>query len=299
MNRRNIPAVEMHQYGQEHLRQEGIVILPVMESMADDPQRLHPHYHDFFQVSLIIGQGRLMHDFRERDIDGPTLFFLRPGQVHTIGAREGLSGTVISFTQAFFDHESPPPSRLYEMPFFSPGETVPWLSLDEARVGPMGEIFAALQGEFDGALEGAAEVLRALLRILFVKAGRLYAAAHPAGKASRGSLLARQFSLEVERRFREWHSLPPYARQLGVSANHLNEVVKEQTGHAAGEIIRQRRLLDAKRLLLHSDLSVSEIGYQLGFEDPSYFSRFFRRYTLHTPARFRQDIREKYQSGRH
>ncbi len=296
MARRTIPSIEMHLYGQEHLRAEGVVIMPIMESFS--PSRQLPHYHDFFQVSLVDGNGTLMHDFREHDIRGPTLFFLRPGQVHTIGVRDQLRGTVISFTQEFFDHRTPPPSRLYELPFFSPGASVPWLSLDEAQTQLFKAMCAELQSEFDAALPEAAEALRAMLHILFVRTARLYSTAHPTGEASRGSLLARQFCLEVERHFREWQALAPYAKQLAVSVNHLNEVVSEHTGHAAGDLIRQRRLLDAKRLLLHSDLSVSEIGYQLGFDDPSYFSRFFRRYSTRTPAQFREEIREKYQSAR-
>jgi len=296
MSRRTVPSIEMQLYGQEHLRAEGVVIMPIMESMS--PRRQNPHYHDFFQVSLVRGNGTLMHDFREHGIHGPTLFFLRPGQVHTIGVRDQLSGTVISFTQEFFDHRTPPPSLLYELPFFSPGAAVPWLTLDEEQERRFSGMFAELQSEFDAALPGAAEALRAMLHIVFVRTARLYSTAHPAGLASRGSLLARQFCLEVERHFREWPSLSPYAKQLAVSVNHLNEMVSEHTGHAAGDLIRQRRLLDAKRLLLHSDLSISEIGYQLGFDDPSYFSRFFRRYADRTPAQFREEIREKYQSGR-
>ncbi len=293
---RTVPSIEMHLYGQEHLRTEGVVIMPIIESFS--PSRQLPHSHDFFQVSLVHGNGTLMHDFREHDIHGPTLFFLRPGQVHTIGVRDQLTGTVISFTQEFFDHRTPPPSWLYELPFFSPGAAVPWLTLDEEQAGRFKGLFTELQSEFDDARQGAAEALRALLQLLFVRTARLYSTAHPAGQASRGSLLARQFCLEVERHFREWSYLAPYARQLAVSVNHLNETVSEHTGHAAGDLIRQRRLLDAKRLLLHSDLSIAETGYQLGFNDPSYFSRFFRRYTDRTPAQFRDDIREKYQSHR-
>ena len=298
MRRRTVPAIEMQQYGKEHLRNEGVVIMPVMESMQDNPRRSHPHYHDFFQVSLVSGEGTMMHDFREQDIQGTALFFLRPGQVHTIGVRDRLKGTVISFTQEFFDHKMPPPSRLYDLPFFTPGAPVPWLMLDRTQAKPFAALFAELQGEFDAALPGAADVLRAILLILLVRTGRLYEEMHPAGQASRGSLLARQFNLELERHFREWQAIGPYARKLGVTPDHLNEVVREHTGHTAGDLIRQRRLLDAKRLLLHSDHSVSEIGYQLGFDDPSYFSRFFRRYSGDTPAQFRAEIREKYQSRR-
>jgi len=80
-----------------------------------------------------------------------------------------------------------------------------------------------------------------------------------------------------------------------VGVNHLKDVVCAATGRAAGEHIRLRRLLAAKRQLLHSELTVSEIGFKLGFKDPSYFSRFFRRYEKLTPAVFRTRSREKYQ----
>lgn len=295
MPRRTVPSIEMHSYGKEHLRQAGIVIVPLYDSVAGDPQRQHPHYHDFFQVSLIQGAARLMHDFREKQVRGTTLFFLRPGQVHTVGVRKGLTGTIISFTQAFFDDNSPPPSKLYDMPFFMSGTAAPWLPVTRGHAGDMAGLFSSLQQEFDQARQDAAAMLRALLGVLLVRAGRLYRDTHPEGAVSRSALLARQFQQEVEHHFREWPSLPPYARLLGVTVNHLNDVISSETGRSAGDLIRQRRLLDAKRLLLHSDLDVAEIGYQLGFDDPSYFGRFFRRYALATPAAFREQIREKYQ----
>ena len=76
-----------------------------------------------------------------------------------------------------------------------------------------------------------------------------------------------------------------------VALEGFTHLIPFAAGH---EVIRQRRLLDAKRLLSHSEMSVSEIGYHLGFEDPSYFSRFFRRYERCAPAEFREQIREKY-----
>jgi AraC-like DNA-binding protein len=109
-----------------------------------------------------------------------------------------------------------------------------------------------------------------------------------------GSRLVRQFHISVERHFHEELTLADYARELGVTANHLNDVVRRETKQSAGSLIRRRRLLDAKRLLSHSTLSVSEVGYGLGFQDPSYFSRFFRKSTGLAPAAFRDAIREKY-----
>jgi AraC-like DNA-binding protein len=285
----------MSVYGQDRLRAEGFVVMPLEFSMTQEPQRLIPHFHDFFQIFLITGSGRLMHDFRDHDVSGVTLFFLSPGQVHTIHPAPQMRGTVASFTQEFFDHHTPPPSMLFDLPFFFSSGIAPWLSVGREEAARVTALFADLQRENDAALAGAAEVLRATLRILFVHAGRLFAQRHPVRQTSRAALLARQFHLALENHFRQWQALTPYAKELGVTVNHLNDVVHQETGHAAGELIRQRRLLDAKRLLLHSDLSVAEIGYQTGFQDPSYFTRFFRRHAGQTPVEFRDAIREKYQ----
>jgi AraC family transcriptional activator of pobA len=295
MNRRTIPSLQMSDYGQDRLRDQGVVVMPLELSMSREPQRLIPHFHDFFQIFLIQGPAKLMHDFRDHAVSDVTLFFLGPGQVHTIYPRApSMHGTVASFTQAFFDHQMPPPSMLFELPFFFASSHTPWFSVKKEEAARIINLFGSLQEEYDAGKAGVLEVLRSTLRILFIEVSRLEAAGPPEQEPSRAALLARQFHLLVEHHFREWQTLAPYAKQLSVTVNHLNDMVHEVTGHSAGELIRHRRLLDAKRLLLHSDLSVSEISYQTGFQDPSYFSRFFRRYAQVTPAAFRESIREKY-----
>jgi AraC family transcriptional activator of pobA len=296
MNRKTIPAFEMSQVGQESLRREGFVVTSLVASVLNDPRRLHPHYHDFFQMMLLRGNGTVMHDFQDARISGLTLFFLSPGQVHTLRPRRDFDGITVSFTQGFFDHRAAPPSALFELPFFFTTEMSPLLKIPRGDTFRIGEAFAEIQREFNAAEMNAAEIARAWLRILFARVLRLLGQNRPAANPSRQSVLLRQFHLAVERGFRQDHALADYARELGVTANHLNDVVRAETGRSAGGIVRQRRLLDAQRLLSHSDLTVSEIGYQTGFPDPSYFGRFFRRETGCTPAEFRDRIREKYHS---
>lgn len=296
MNRREVPRIGMISYGGERLRESGFVALPLNESFTIDPKRLLPHYHDFFQVSLLLGKGALMHDFRESGMERPTLFFLSPGQVHTIVPKPRMTGTILSFTREFIEMGEDD-GFLMNLPFFFTADRAPWLQLDDARLPWVKGVFKELQEEYDAAAEGAAEVTRALLRILFVKAARWHAVEEPGVGRGRQVLLVRRFRQEVERHHLDWLRLEEYAAALGVTANHLNDAVRQETGQSAGDHIRRRRLLDAKRRLLYSTLTVSEIGYALGFGDPSYFSRFFRRYEGVTPAEFRMKIREKYQKA--
>lgn len=282
----------MFDYGQENLRRRGFVAMPFLDSISLDPSHLSPHYHDFYQVSLLTGNCRLMHDFRETEASGNTLFFLSPGQVHTMRPDDDIQGTIISFTREFADH---PSGMLLDLPIFHPSDAAPWLKLDAGQAVIVRGLFESIQSEFDSGLPHAEEAMKSLLTLLLVKSSRWKGGENSNSRSGRSGMLIRRFQQEVELRFLDWQTLAPYARLLGVTANYLNDVVKDETGISAGEHIRSRRLLDAKRLLLHSELSVSEIGYRLGFKDPSYFSRFFRRYEKVTPMSFRSEIREKYQ----
>jgi AraC-like DNA-binding protein len=99
------------------------------------------------------------------------------------------------------------------------------------------------------------------------------------------------FQQLIEQHFRDLKSPSQYADQLHITANYLNSLCKIRAVKSAGELIRQRILLEAKRLLAHSDKSVSEIAFQLQFEDNSYFGRFFKRYTGKSPGVFRKQHR--------
>lgn len=285
----------MNQAGAEHLRQRGILIMHFMDSLRNDRRRLNPHSHEFFQICLIQGRASVMLDFQEYRTREAAAFFISPGQVHFVRPAEGLQGYTISFTQSFFDDEAPPPSRLLALPYFFPDDAQPFLQLQREETPELIALFRNLCQEYDAALPDAEEILRATLRLTLLRLARLYIRASPERKPTRGMTIVRQFHWELEKHFRQETSIDAYARLLGITANHLNDVVHEQTGHSAGELIRRRRLLDAKRMLSHSQLSVSEIGYALGFEDPSYFSRFFRRYEGESPTDFLERFREKYQ----
>ena len=285
----------MNNAGAAHLRQRGILVMRFMDSVRNDPRRLQPHFHEFFQVCLLLSPTTVMLDFQNIRTRGPAVLFISPGQVHTIRPQPGLQGVTVSFTQSFFDDETPPPSQLLELPFFFPDDAQPWIRLPSEETDATACLFHNLCDEYDQALADAEGILRATLRLALLRLARTYARTSPPRKATRGISIVRQFHLELEKHFREETSIAAYATRLGVTPNHLNDIVHEQTGHSAGELIRRRRLLDAKRMLSHSQLSVSEIGYSLGFEDPSYFSRFFRRYEGVTPTVFLEKFREKYQ----
>jgi len=97
----------------------------------------------------------------------------------------------------------------------------------------------------------------------------------------------------IERHFRDWQPLSFYAQRLGVSTAQLNNSCRREAGRSAQEMIHDRLLLEARRLLAYSDLDVTGIGYALGFRDPAYFSRFFARRQGVSPSVFRLEQAER------
>ena len=105
----------------------------------------------------------------------------------------------------------------------------------------------------------------------------------------------RRFMQFVQQDFLTERQVGQYADRLAVSSDHLNELVKKRLGRTASSVIQDRLLLEAKRLLLHSELSVKEVGYALNMKDPAYFTRWFGKVEGTTPVAFRDLVREKYQ----
>ncbi|HEY5792322.1 MAG TPA: helix-turn-helix domain-containing protein, partial [Chthoniobacterales bacterium] len=228
-------------------------------------------------------------DFEVFPIQAPTLVFVSPGQVHHWLDAHRLRGHIICFTQQFFDGDLPPPSPLLKHGFWFPHETPPILPLN-GESAETKTLFEEMEREFHNRSTDFESAITALLRMLFIRAERLYRETETPLESGRSSALVRDFRLALERHFRTTQSVNDYAKLLKVSADHLGEAVHARIGRPAGDLIRQRILLEAKRLLAHTEMSVSEAAYSLNFQDPAYFSRFFRRLTGQSPGEFRDSL---------
>jgi AraC-like DNA-binding protein len=136
--------------------------------------------------------------------------------------------------------------------------------------------------------------LQAYLHILLVHIQRLAMALHPDPPLTASVAIVREFRRLVSLHSATERSIRVYAQEIGITTSHLCDTVKAVTGFTPGQILRQTVVLEAKRLLANTDLTVAEIGYRLNFKDPAYFGRFFRREAHTSPSAFRQEIRIKY-----
>ncbi|GAA4434780.1 AraC family transcriptional regulator [Actinokineospora soli] len=234
-----------------------------------------PHRHTFHEIVFVTaGAGAHVVDLARWELRPPHLCVIAPGQVHHWDAR-GLEGHVVLFTDDFLlDHPG-------DLTLLRDLAASPWLTLDERAATETAGLVAELHREHTARAEGADSVLRALLHVLVVRAARL--ARMPA--SARGGV-AEEFARL--RAASELWSVQAYAERIGVTLGHLTQAVKAATGRPASQLVREARVHEAKRLLLRTELTVRQVAARVGFGDPAYFCRFFRRETGVSPGDFRR-----------
>ncbi|MEU1075787.1 MULTISPECIES: AraC family transcriptional regulator [unclassified Streptomyces] len=241
-----------------------------------------PHRHTFYEIVHITGgAGAHVLDLARFPLRPPHLCVIAPGQVHQWECAAGPEGWVILFTEDFLlDH----PDDRALLHGLGPR---PWLELDREAESWTSSLVGEMYEEYRTGAEGFHGVLRALLHVLLVRAARLPATA-VAQDVARANGVAGRFTALVARADDLPSSVRACADRIGVSVGYLTEAVKEATGRTPGELIRQARTHEAKRLLLHTELTVRQVANRVGFTDPAYFCRFFRRETGASPGDFRR-----------
>jgi AraC family transcriptional activator of pobA len=256
-------------------------------------QSTFPHRHDFYEILYITGGvGTHFIDFSAYPIEPHTFYFITPGQVHYWETTVPIEGEILIFTDDFLRLAPADNMVLHELSFFHTVGGNPTLMLNETDHLQLESLYQAIAEEFKTNNLRTSSVLRAYLHILLVQIQRICAIQEidAENKQDKNSQkLTRQFKQLITQQVISGQSVQEYAGQLNISVNHLNKTVKTTTGFTPGQLIRKEVVLEAKRLFQHTGLTATEVGYRLGFDDSSYFGRYFKREVGVTPGRFRQD----------
>ncbi len=251
-----------------------------------------PHRHDLYEAFWITkGEGTLWVDSKAYPLCPPMLHFVSPGQVHGWKLDSPGSGFVLYLGSGFFASNTENGNDPLELILLDILRHGPIVSVPTERNAELTWFCHKLEEEFLSTTPDvdSEAVLRSYFRLLLTAARRTMDSATPTQVEDRKSIsqLTQRFIRLVEKNFRECSSVAEYALSLNVTPSHLTQTIKRATGKAPGQLIRERIILEAERLLQYSNLSTAEIAYQLEFGDPSYFSRFFKEHTGYSPSAFR------------
>lgn len=251
------------------------------------PKVAFPHKHDFYQLILITkGSGFHQVDFQQYDVSVRQLYLLKPGQIHTWSMKKSIRGFVVEFNRHSLTTLGEP-DLIRHLDLTDDVMMVQKTSDFEELVS----LCQIMQNESSrsGELQdvGLKGLLTGFLALIIRQLGELKST-----KKKSDALLDR-FRTLVDEHFRREHRVEFYAQKLGVTSKALTMQLSRLLNKSPREVIQDRFLMEAKRYLAYSDLSVAEIGYAIGFDDANYFTRFFRSHAKMTPAQFRK----KYSSG--
>jgi len=258
------------------------------ESFAKDIEHLRvPHQHHFYTFILVTGgEGSHAIDFHDYNLKSGRLFLIAPGQVHAWIELKKVKGFVVLFNDSFMAL-SKGRKMMSAWPLFRPNQEV-YFDLDATEAAKWVDEFLYIEEEEERADDYTRDAIFYAISSLLVRATRLSLKTQGKSKLAGQDFLF-VFQELIEENFLTLKTPKQYAEKMNVTANYLNALCKKKSGKSAGELIRQRVLLEAKRLLAHTKLTVSEISFKLGFEDNSYFGRFFKKYIGLTPETFRAD----------
>jgi AraC-like DNA-binding protein len=251
----------------------------------DVPFRHVPHRHDFYHIIWIeSGTVTFVVDQKRYPVEGGTVIFVPPGQVHTWEEKQALEGYILSFEPALLFSQYNRPSRLlHELTQWSNTGADQRPVAEDTR-GPLRQRFEDLAREFCSNEEFRDEMLRAQVTELLIWLHRISAGPGTMEFQEYLAPLTGRFLSLLEKSEGKFYRTDHYLSALSVSARALINAVLSETGKSPSVWIRDRTLLEARRLLTYTDLTVSEIAYRLNFRNVSYFVRFYRRLTGMSPG---------------
>ncbi len=252
-----------------------------------------PHRHDYYTVLLVKeAEGKHVVDYQTYAFATNQVHFVSPGQVHQVTTPSRPSGWVITFSRDFLMENRIPESFISNINLFQQFGNTPPLEIDDTTLAKLTRIIDEMQECMPDGLLYRTRALGALLQLFLIYCNNS-CTLNPAqlDEENSGVCMLRDFKDLVSSKFNSWHKVSDYASEIHISSKHLSHTVKMLTGKTAKEIIQDRLALEAKRLLLHTELNIKEIGYSLGFEEPLHFSGFFKKQVGTSPTAFREGKR--------
>jgi len=248
-----------------------------------------PHRHAYYEIFYFeSGGGEHEIDFTTGEIVSPAIHFVSPGQIHRVARSAESHGCVILFTDEFYYLNLANRAILREMPMLRGDPQGAMIELGPEDHREVDAVIRMLRQEDARKGEHRDDALRSILNLLLITVLRVVERKGLTVEETGDSRLIRRLRDAIDEHFHSIHSVSAYANLLNVTPGHLNDTARRETGMTASSLIHERILLEARRLLAHSDQSVKEVAYALGFDDPSYFTRFFRERSGEAPGEFRE-----------
>ncbi len=293
MTAKNIPNYRL--YGEDG--DQGDVDFVHCESLsrrsAIHDWNIRPHrHHTLYQLfHMSEGGGVILLEGTPLELSIPCLILIPPMVVHGFAFEHDIEGTVITVNEKDMDR------ILTAAPALLSDLSAPKIVQEDSGIdlAEIEGLFGRFSDEYFGREPGRLCALQSFLGLLFVQLGRSLATEtmRRYSVADKGIGQLRRYRELIETRFRDHYPVAAYATDLGMTPTHLSRICRTLVGKSALGLVHDRLLLEAKRDLIYTSMSIKEISNALGFSDPGYFTRFFTRNAALSPSAFRSGKRDE------
>lgn len=244
------------------------------------------HRHDFYYIlALRKAAGVHVIDFASYDFCDHSIFFMRPGQIHQLSLAAGSEGYLIQFKADFFLHKE----VIY--PLLRKLSTACFYKLSPDLFEQTSTLLQSIDQEFQEQSLHYQDVISANLQIFFTKLIRYNIQASPQSTSPYQHEQLESLLELIETHIAQNKQVAQYAEMLHLSTYQINAITKSLLGKNCSTLINEHIILEAKRYLLGTSKQINQIAFQLGYEDPSYFIRFFKKQTGYSPQAFRSSLK--------
>ncbi len=261
-------------------------------SSAKVKERIGPLKSEFFRIALC-RRGFVQVDCGLETFQHQrnTIHFNFPSQLFSLyNKSDDMFAYYMIFAERFAESLLPLKTMQQQYPFLNHGG-VPFFQLTDNEAQEIEDLIFRIDNEIKQRLPGMGQSILLYINLILIAANRSYERQQLAGKVAPQSdnTLVTRYKKLVGQHFITKRHVADYAALLAVTPNHLSRIIREETGKTASSFIEEMLLMEARALLRHTTLSIAEIAYQLDFSDPSYFNKFFKKGTLLTPLRYRNE----------
>jgi AraC family transcriptional activator of pobA len=247
------------------------------------------HKHDFY-LTVLFTKSTGVHeiDFNSYEIKRGSMFMLNPGQTHHWEFTEETEGYIFFHTKSFYDLTYSNKS-VDHFPFFYSLQNSPCLYLEPAPLKQIEQLFQQILEEYNAERLLKSEKICSLVDMLYIEVSRTYVsnnASFSSNTSDQYLVKIKQLEKLIDEHYLTIKSASAYADMMHISSKHLNRITQSVYGKTTSDLINERVLLEAKRLLVQANVNISQVADYLGYEDYSYFSRFFKKNCGISPSDF-------------
>lgn len=285
---KSIPVRNIAQTHQD-LSELGRFSIRSLSTMLKGQDLVHDlHRHDFYFILAIQeGQGQHEIDFVKYDVQADTVFILRPGQVHHLRLAANCRGFLLEFDNLFYRAHSPATEQQWKR-----ATSQNYQQIEEARFKKLINYLSNSYYEYTSKEDGFMQAIQANMELFMIEFSRqsAFSTKVTVGVSTYTQERYEELLRLLETNITQIKSVSEYAKLTNLSVYQLNAITKASVGKTTADLINEQIILEAKRFLLATSNQIKDIAWHLGYEDPSYFIRFFKNHTGFSPEAFRKQM---------